>query len=77
MDEERIQPTDFPYEPYGEPEDWTWNGMKVYNYSWKFSPDLSFIETFCTEDGRDWMKVTERKDWTNEMILLAHHGRYI
>lgn len=76
-EEERLQPTDYIYEPYGEPESWTWEGMKVYHYGWEFSPDLSFIETFCTEDGTDWMKVTERKDWTNEIMKLAYQGGFI
>ena len=76
-DEERVQPTDYKYEAYGEPESWTWEGMKVYHYSWEISQDLCFIETFCTEDGTDWMKCTEHKDWTNRMRVLAVKGNYI
>lgn len=76
-DLEHSTPTDFKYEPYGEPEDWTWEGMKVYYYGWKFNQNLDFIETFCTEDGRDWINITPRDKWTDKMYKLAAKGNYI
>lgn len=75
--DEFVEKTDYKYEPYGEPEDWTWEGMKVYHYGWKFNKNLDFIETFCTEDGSDWMNVTEKKDWDDRIWKLAYRHYYI
>lgn len=74
---DNTEKTDYEYEPYGEPEDWTLNGMKVYHYGWSFNPNLDFVETFCTEDGQDWMRVTEKKDWTPEIWKIATEHYYI
>ena len=75
--EERESPTDYKFEPYGEPESWTWEEMKVYYYSWKFNQDLDFIETFCTEDGRDWINITPRDKWDDRIRKLAAERDYI
>lgn len=69
--------TDYDYEPYGDPENWTWEGMKVYHYGWEFNSNLDFVETFCTEDGRDWMEVTPKEKWSPDMWKKAAQGNYI
>lgn len=69
--------TDYEYEPYGEPEDWTWKGMKVYHYGWEIDQGLNFVETFCTEDGKDWISITPQEKWTDEMRKLAEDHYYI
>ena len=74
---EENERTDYPYEPYGKLEDWTWEGKKVYNYSWKIDSQLNFVETFCTEDGQDLISITRREDWTPEMQQLAFDHYYL
>ena len=55
----------------GKPEDWTYEGMKVYNYMRYFKDKNTFVETFLGEDGLEYSNETPRQKWTDEIKNFA------
>ena len=62
---------DLSYVPTGKPEDWTYKGMKVYNYMEYFPDKNTYVETFIAEDGMSYEATVPRHQWNEEIKKLA------
>ena len=62
---------DYSYVPTGEAEDWTYEGLKVYDHMKYFQDRNTFVETFLTEDGFECFYELPRQEWTEEIKKLA------
>lgn len=52
-------------------EDWTYNGMKVYNFRRGINSQGYYFETFDTEDYSSWGTRIPESEWTDEIKEFA------
>ena len=58
-------------------EDWTYNGMKVYNFRRLINKNMEYVEIFDTEDYRTWGLAVPQEEWDDKMLAFAKEHGYI
>lgn len=65
------------YVPTGKPEEWTDDGLKVYDYMEYFKDANTFVQTYFREDGLECSYTIPRYLWTDKIKQKAKEKGYM